>query len=69
MDLMIVSVHSDGMFFAAYCHEAGTDVLLSLDNFISLRHGPTGPKVHYRCHCGQAAVYYPKRPAPAGGPA
>ena len=48
------------MFFSAYCDEAGADVLLGPDNVLDLRHGALGPELHYRCHCGQVGVIYPR---------
>jgi hypothetical protein len=73
MDLSLAEVEGEGMFFAAYCSDAGADVLLGPDNVVDLRYGAFGPELHYRCHCGQPGVVYPRlhrnaRPQPSLGP-
>jgi hypothetical protein len=66
MDFMLESLDGGGMYFTAYCEEAGANVLLGAGNFVALLDGPLGTELHYRCHCGQAGVVYPKgRPEPA----
>jgi hypothetical protein len=61
MDLMTAEGESEGMFFSAYCPEAGADVLLGPDNVVDLAHGPCGLELHYRCYCGETGVLYPQR--------
>jgi hypothetical protein len=60
MDLRAAAVEGRKMFFSAYCAEAGTQVLLGPDNVVDLSHGPFGFELHYRCHCGEAGVVYPR---------
>jgi hypothetical protein len=52
---------SEGMFFSAYCADAGAEVLLGPDNVLELGHGPCGFELHYRCYCGETGVLYPQR--------
>ena len=60
MDYNLGCGEDDRMYFAAYCEEVRADVLLGSSNFVSLRDGPLGVELHYRCHCGQPGVLYPK---------
>ena len=60
MDYMLKSLEGGGMYFSAYCEEAGANVLLGSGNFVALVDGPFGAELHYRCHCGEAGVVYPK---------
>ncbi len=60
MDLLLPMVHCGGMFFSAYCQEAGTKVLLGPGNFVDLNDGPMGFELHYTCHCGRAGIVCPK---------
>jgi hypothetical protein len=48
------------MMFSAYCHEAGTAVLLGPDNVRDVRSGPFGLELHYQCYCGERDVIYPQ---------
>jgi hypothetical protein len=63
MDFRLWGVEGSGMFFSAYCDEAGAEVLLGPDNVLDLGYGQCGMELHYRCYCGQTGVIYPK---PAG---
>jgi hypothetical protein len=65
MDFSVAKREGIYMFFSAYCREAGTEVLLGPDNFVDLEDGPFGVELHYRCHCGERGVLYPKRPRAA----
>jgi hypothetical protein len=60
MDYIVCTVQGGGMFFSAYCDQAGAEVLLGPDNVTDLRDGPLGLELHYRCHCGHEGVVYPK---------
>lgn len=60
MDFTTNSSEGGGMYFSAYCDEAGTEVLLGSGNFVALAEGPLGPALHYICHCGRPGVTYPK---------
>jgi hypothetical protein len=64
MDLITLTGESGGMFFSAYCAEAGTEVLFGADNVTDLRHGPHGLELHYRCYCGESGVLYPQQGRP-----
>jgi hypothetical protein len=61
MDLMAQRGESEGMFFSAYCCDAGAEVLLGPDNVLDVGHGPLGLELHYRCYCGETGVLYPQR--------
>jgi hypothetical protein len=65
MDFKLGASEGGGMFFSAYCDQAGAEVLLGPDNVIDLTYGSLGPELHYRCHCGQSGVVYPRHRAPA----
>jgi hypothetical protein len=60
MDFTLGSLEGGGMYFSAYCEQAGADILLGSGNFVALVDGPHGTELHYRCHCGQTGVIYPK---------
>jgi hypothetical protein len=60
MDFRLWGGEIASMFFSAYCHDAGTEVLLGPDNVLDLGYGPFGPELRYRCHCGRDGVIYPK---------
>jgi hypothetical protein len=67
MDLTARTGESVGMFFSAYCSDAGAEVLLGPDNVLDVGHGPFGLELHYRCYCGQAGVLYPRLGRTSGG--
>lgn len=60
MDFMVDLYQAEGMFFSAYCDQVGTEVLLGPDNVLDVSDGPLGLELHYRCHCGDTGVVYPK---------
>jgi hypothetical protein len=63
---MVDRYQGGGMFFSAYCDRVGAEVLLGPDNVLDVTDGPLGLELHYRCHCGETGVVYPKlRPAAA----
>ena len=60
MDLTVRGDHCGGMFYAAFCQQAGARVLLGADRFVDLGEGPAGFELRYRCYCGRLGVIHPK---------
>jgi hypothetical protein len=67
MDFTTLRGQGGGMFFSAYCHDVGAEVLLGPDNFVDLRWGRLGFELHYRCHCGEGGVIHPGLERRGGG--